>query len=320
MEGSGHLPPEVEAEMRRRAEAALPETPPAAWGEPPAWELPPLPPPGQPGSAGSAAGSAPAPRWQQWLKRFGPVGTLLIYLLGKAKVLLVGLKFLKLGYLLTFLKTGGSMLLSIAVYAAGMGWPFAVGLVLTIFVHEMGHVYAAWRLGVPVSAPVFIPGFGAFILQKRSAKSAWDEALIGIGGPVGGTLAGLVCLAIFWLTGHRFFLVLAYVTFLINLFNLTPIFPLDGGWITGAVSPRLWLIGVVMLGAMLLTGFLRNPFILILLVISLPRILRGLRHGDALPPGTAPATPRQRLLMGIAYVALCGLLAWLMAVTHPIHA
>jgi len=305
MGGSGRLPPEVEAELRRRAAASGPQVAPAP-GERSAHD----------GLPAAAVEPREEPRWQQWLKALGPVGALLILVFGKAKFLLGALKFLKLGYLLTFLKTGGTMLLSIVVYSQRWGWAFAVGFVLSIFVHEMGHVLAAWRLGVPVSAPVFIPGFGAFILQKKAAKSAWDEAWSGIGGPAAGTLAGLVLLAAGWLAGSPFFIALAYVTFFLNLFNLTPIFPLDGGWITGAVSPRLWLVGIVILGAMFVTGYLRNPFILLLLLLSLPRLIKGLRHGDASPEGVAPATPRQRLVMGFSYLALCGMLAWLMSFTH----
>jgi Zn-dependent protease len=188
--------------------------------------------------------------------------------------------------------------------------------VLCILAHEMGHVYVAWRMGVPVTAPIFIPGFGALILQKRRARSAWDEALIGIGGPVAGTLAGLFCLLIYQRTGSRLMLALADTSFFINLFNLAPIFPLDGGWITGAISPRIWLIGIVgMIGAFV-TGFVQNPMILILVIISFPRLWCGLKTGDVTPKGGTPITPQQRITMGLSYVALSGVLLGLMTQTH----
>jgi Zn-dependent protease len=174
-------------------------------------------------------------------------------------------------------------------------------------------------MGVPVSAPIFIPGFGALILQKRAARSAWDEALIGIGGPIGGTLAGLVCWLAYLVTGHELMLGLAFTTFLLNLFNLIPIMPLDGGWITGAVSPRLWLVGAVGMAALFALGFIRNPFILLLLLLSLPRLWHGLRTGDVTPEDGSPTSPGQRLVMGSAYVGLCALLAWLMAQTHVVE-
>jgi len=275
------LPPEVWEELRRRA--AAPPSPPA---------------------------------WRQRLNRFGPLGALLLFLLVKGKLLVGLLKFLKLNLLWPFFQTGGTMLLSIVVYADRWGWAFATGFVLSILVHELGHVFAAWRLGVPVTAPVFIPGMGALILQKRSARSAWGEALIGIGGPIGGTLAGLACLFAHQVTQDPFWLSLAYTGFLLNLFNLMPVFPLDGGWIVGAVSPRLWLVGLVGLGAIVLAGGLRNPFLLLLLLLSLPRVIHGIRTGGATAAGVEPATPAQRLVAGVAYLSLCGLLGWLVSSTH----
>lgn len=290
-----HLPPEVEAELRRRVQAgASPAVEPAAA---------PLSSPGEK--------SPPRSRLQEWLARLGPVGMLLLFLVGKGKYLPLLAKF---G--LPALKTGGTMLLSIALYAQLFGWWFAAGFVICILAHELGHVYVAWRMGIPVTAPIFIPGFGALILQKERAKSAWDEALIGIGGPVAGLLAGLVCMGIHQLTGSPLMLALAYTGFVINLFNLAPIFPLDGGWITGAVSPRLWLFGIVGMVAMYASGSLRNPLILLLIFLSLPRLWHGLTTGDLTPKDGVPTTPRQRLRMGVSYIALCGLLAWLAAHTH----
>src|SRR5207253_8577684 len=125
------------------------------------------------------------------LKRLGPIGAFLALVAGKLKWLLALGKFM-----LPALKTGITMLVSIGYYSLLFGWPFAAGFVLCILVHELGHVFVAWRMGVPVSAPLFIPGMGALILQKRWARSAWDEALIGIGGPVAGTAAGLACWAL----------------------------------------------------------------------------------------------------------------------------
>jgi Zn-dependent protease len=249
----------------------------------------------------------PAPKSES-LRRFGPIGVLLATLL---KYLPFALKFGVIA-----LKTGGTMLLSIGYYALLFGWQFAVGFVICILVHELGHVFVAWRMGVPVSAPIFIPGMGALILQKRAARSAWDEALIGIGGPIGGLLAGLVCLYLYQVTGSRLWFGLAYFDFLINLFNLAPLFPLDGGWITGAISPRIWLIGMVGMLWAFLTGRVHNPMIMVLLVLSLPRLWRGLTTGESMHPGADPTTPQQRLTMGVAYVGLAGLLFWLTDITN----
>jgi Zn-dependent protease len=281
----------VEAELRRRAAAAAG---PASASEPPG-----PPPAAAPGGI------------SERLQKMGPLGGVLVLLFSLSKYVGVGLKFL-----LPALKTGGTMFISIWFYAMRDGWPFAVGFVLGIFVHEMGHVFMAWRLGIPVSAPLFIPFMGALILQKRAGKSAWEEALIGIGGPIAGTLAGLVFLALHLFTGWGIFLGLAYTTFFINLFNMAPLFPLDGGWIVGAVSPRLWLIGLLLIGGLFLAGWIRNPLLLLLLLLSAPRIWHGLKTGEASTGDVAPATPRQRTIMGVSYVALCALLLWLVGHTH----
>jgi Zn-dependent protease len=321
------LPPEVEAELRRRAGAHMtPAGPPAPVGE--SWpgdqrassQNPPGAPPlgdfvlpgaGAAGANGGAHAGHKKAGLGEWLMRLGPIGALLLAFGGKLKFLLPVLKF---G--LPMLKTGGTMLLSMAFYAQNWGWGFAAGFVLSILVHEMGHVFAAWRLGIPVSAPVFIPFMGAFILQKRAAKSAWDEALIGIGGPIGGTLAALFCLLLYQVTGHELMLGLAFTGAFLNLFNLAPIFPLDGGWITGAINPRIWLVGVIGMAALFFSGFIRNPFIILIVLLSLPRLWRGLKHGDVTPEGGVPVTAQQRMVMGVAYVGLAAFLVWLMAHTY----
>jgi Zn-dependent protease len=208
------------------------------------------------------------------------------------------------------------MFVSVWFYSLAFGWKFAFGFVLLIFVHEMGHVFVAWRQGLPISAPIFIPGMGAVILAKAEGKSAWNQAVMGIGGPILGSLGALVCWWIYTITQNELFLGLAYIGFMINLFNLMPLFPLDGGWITGAVSPYLWLIGFVGLVGAFVTGYVRNPIIIVLLLVSLPRLWQGIRHGVAHGPGVEPATLDQKLKMGLAYVALAGALAWAMGETH----
>lgn len=295
---TGTLPPEVEEELCRRAAASTVPPPPVAPPQLAEFALP------------TTAAQAPPNRspLQDRLKNMGPLGA----------ALAAGLKWggLLLKFGLPVLKTGGTMLVSIWAYAHAWGWKFAVGFVLCIFVHEMGHVFVAWRKGLPVSAPLFIPGFGAMILLKENPRSAWDEALIGIGGPIGGTLAGLASLALYGATGSKLFLGIAGAAFFLNLFNLIPILPLDGGRITGAISPRIWWVGTIALVAGYITGFIRNPFIFLLVLLSLPRLWAGLSTGQGHPQGQEPATPNQRVLMGVSYFGLAGLLFWLMSATH----
>src|SRR5476649_240067 len=166
-------------------------------------------------------------------KALGPIGVIGIVIL----------KFLaKIKFILPILlKTGGSMLFTIGVYAMVWGWKFAVGFVLLIMLHECGHLIVAKKFGLKVSAPMFIPFVGAFILLKEAPRNAWMEACVGIGGPVLGTLGAGGSQVLYLLTGNPIFRALAYSGFLLNLFNLMPIGPLDGGRIATAVSPWLWV-------------------------------------------------------------------------------
>ena len=141
-----------------------------------------------------------------------------------------------------FSKPVAQCYLSIGAYAMFWGWPFAVGFVLLIFVHECGHLIAAKRIGLKVGAPVFIPFMGAIIALKEAPRNAWIEAQVGIGGPLGDGRCGDLRIDLSR-DGNRMFRELAYTGFFLNLFNLAPVGFLDGGRIVTALSPWLWLVG-----------------------------------------------------------------------------
>ncbi len=246
------------------------------------------------------------PTWQQRLKKlFGPVVVVLV-MFGK----LLG----KLKFALPFLKTGGTMLLSIWFYAMNWGWPFAVGFVLLIFVHECGHLIAARQFGLKVGAPVFIPFMGAFIALKEAPRNAWIEACVGIGGPVAGSLAAGVCHLVYLATGNPFWRALAYTGFFLNLFNLTPIGFLDGGRIVTALSQWLWVAGLVIMGAMAVA---HPSFLLIMiLVLSLPRLWSLFRAKTDEEKRFFEITPSQRWTMALWYFGLVAALVFAMQVTH----
>src|SRR5207245_2511233 len=174
--------------------------------------------------------------WQKLRKLFAPfavVAAVIAKFFGKLKfIILPALKFLPV-----VLKTGGTMVLTIGVYAWFWGVWFAVGFVLLIFVHECGHLLAARRLGLKVGAPVFIPFMGAIIALKEAPRNAWIEAQVGIGGPMLGTLGAGLCELVHLATGNPLFRALAYTGFFLNLFNLAPVGFLDGGRIVTALSP-----------------------------------------------------------------------------------
>lgn len=267
------------------------------------------------------------PKNSSTIQKAGAAGAIGIYALIKSKILLPFLKFFAplaklakgakiISLAGKFLTTSGSMVLSIWFYAQTWGWKFATGFVFGILVHEMGHVVMAARCGVPVTAPLFIPGFGAMILQKQKARSVWDDALIGIGGPIGGLVIASVFFAIGNFADSRMFLALAYTTCFMNIFNLMPIMPFDGGWITRAISPRLWALGVVGLIGLFVSGYLTNPFIIYIIVLSLPTIWRGFKTGDGSFTDQEKVTQPQRLSMTISYIALCAILGVLMMMSY----
>ena len=181
-------------------------------------------------------------------KAFVPLGILGVLLVKFKALLIPALKFFPV-----LLKTGGTMLLTIWVYAQTWGWWYALGFVLLIFVHECGHLLAARRIGLKVGAPVFIPFMGALIALKEAPPNAWIEAQVGIGGPLLGTAGAAACDGLYLATGNPLFRALAFSGFFLNLFNLAPIGFLDGGRIVTALSPWLWLVGLGVVSALLVS-------------------------------------------------------------------
>lgn len=249
----------------------------------------------------------PRPAPEPTLKRFfAPLGVAGVLLM---KFFAPVMKFLPL-----ILKTGGSMLLTVGVYAMTWGVWFAVGFVLLMLIHECGHLLAAKRIGLKVGAPVFIPFMGAFIALKEAPPNAWVEAQVGIGGPILGTVGAALCQLVFLATGNPLFSALAYTGFLLNLFNLAPVGFLDGGRIVTALSPWLWLVGfVILLGLTLM-----NPnFILILiLVFSVPRLLSLFRRKSKEQRRYFEVTGAQRWAMALMYFGLVVLLVLGMNMSH----
>ncbi|MFC3341082.1 site-2 protease family protein [Paenibacillus abyssi] len=182
------------------------------------------------------------------------LGAVLFFIITKGKSLLLALsKFA--GPLI-------SMAVTVGAYALLSPIWFAVGLVLLILVHELGHVIAAKRKGLPVSAPLFIPFIGALITMKRHPKDAVTEAYIAYGGPLVGTIGALIVYAAGLITEMSFLFVLANVGFFINLINLLPIHPLDGGRISTAVSRWLWVPGLI--GGAVLIIVMKSPLLFII--------------------------------------------------------
>lgn len=178
-----------------------------------------------------------APKKPKWAEGGGALGViglllwkfkfLLIFILTKAKLLLLG--FSKAGTVL-------SMLLSISLYTTVFGWKFAVGFVLSIYVHEMGHVYRLSRYGIRATAPMFIPFFGAMIRLKQYPASPHEEARVGLAGPLWGLGGCIVTYAIYLATKIEAIAAIAHTAAWLNLFNLLPVWQLDGSHAFKALS------------------------------------------------------------------------------------
>ncbi|HET9718488.1 MAG TPA: site-2 protease family protein [Solirubrobacteraceae bacterium] len=243
-------------------------------------------------------------RGQSWLRRkLGAAGAALLALLAKLKAVLLLLPKIKL------LATAGTMAVSVVAYAAIWGFPFAAGFVVLILVHEMGHVIALRREGIRASAPMFIPFMGAVISARSLGNNALAEARVGLAGPLLGSVGAAACILIWHATGNDMWRALAYTGFLLNLFNLLPVVPLDGGRAMAAMAPWMWFVGFA--GLLALMFFAPNPILLIILIFggySTYRRWQARRHGGAEQQAYYRVAPLDRLLVAAVYIALIALL------------
>ncbi len=226
--------------------------------------------------------------------------------------MLAGVFFLKFKAVLI---SSLSFIASVGVYTLFWGWKFALVFTLLIFVHEMGHALFMRIYGVPGSLPYFIPGFGALISIKGRPASMLHESYIALGGPLVGSLGALACLAYGWYAHSAFWIAAAYTGFFLNLFNLFPVLPLDGGRVVGSISPRVWLFGLVALIAAAVALHWWNPLLLILVVLGAPRAIEAWR-GTAANDAYHALTGGQRLGIALAYFSLCALVYAGMLFTH----
>ncbi|CAN5192870.1 site-2 protease family protein [soil metagenome] len=242
-------------------------------------------------------------------KRFlGPIAVGVIAFASKGKAILLLLPKLKV------FTTSASMLVSIGAYSLIWGWPFALGFVLLLLIHEMGHVIQLRREGIEASAPMFIPFLGAVVAAKSMGEDAAAEARVGLAGPVFGSLASLIPLGIWLATGNEFWQALAFVGFFLNLFNLLPVLPLDGGRAMAALSPWVWAVGYAAL--VVLTFVFPNPIMLLILLFGGMESWRRFKARNTPESRRFHAIPgRTRALVAVVYLGLAALLALGMAET-----
>ncbi len=266
--------------------------------------LPPLTP--------SPTPAAPEPRRRRGLGSSLFFGLLAILKFGKAALLLLPKA--------KVLTTAGSMLVSVAAYALVWGWRFAAGFVLLLFVHEMGHYVQLRREGVKPSGIFFIPFLGAAVGTRSLGGSALAEARVGLAGPIVGSLATAALLPIAASTGDDFWRALAFTGFFLNLFNLLPVVPLDGGRAMAAMAPWMWFLG---LGAMLVFVFVApNPILILIVLLGGFETFRRWKERGTAVEGNAEyykVAPRYRLAVGAVYVGLVIALALGMDATHVVR-
>jgi Zn-dependent protease len=222
------------------------------------------------------------------------VGKWILVILPKAKVLTTSL----------------SMLVSVGAYALIWGWKFAVGFVALLFVHEMGHYIQLRREGVKPSGMVFIPFLGAAVGTRSLGGSALAEARVGLAGPILGSLAVAALLPIAAATDDDFWRALAFTGFFLNLFNLLPVVPLDGGRAMAAMAPWMWFVGF---GAIVALVFLwPNPILILIALLGGFETYRRWRQRKQGEEGNAEyyrVKPVHRLAVGAVYVGLIVALA-----------
>lgn len=246
----------------------------------------------------------PEPRRRSALRRrLGAGGAAILAALSKLKALLLLLGNFKL------FVTAGTMLVSVAAYSFVFGWAFAVGFVLLLLVHEMGHVIALRREGIRASAPMFVPFLGALISARSLGENALAEARVGLAGPILGSIGAAACIVLYHATGNELYRALAFTGFFLNLFNLIPVVPLDGGRAMAAMSPVMWLAGFA--GLIALVFVWPNPILLVVIVfaaLETRRRWRARRNPDPQTRSYYKVAPVDRFLVGAVYLALIALL------------
>ena len=252
------------------------------------------------------------PRKRSLIKRrLGPIAVAIAAFLAKFKAVIFLLPKLKL------LTTSATMLVSVAAYATIWGWQFAAGFVALLFVHEMGHVIQLRREGIKASAPMFIPFLGAVISARSLGDNALAEARVGLAGPVLGSIGSAACILVWHATGADIWRALAFTGFLLNLFNLLPVVPLDGGRAMAAMAPRMWFLG---LAAMVpLAIVFPNPIILIIIVFAgfeTYKRWKLRRAGGEREQAYYRVSPLHRAFVAAVYLGLIALLVVGMDATH----
>jgi len=258
-------------------------------------------PDGQP--AGPGPGPAAGPKPSRIKRTVGSAIAAIAAFFAKFKAILLVIVKLKM------FATIGTMLVSLAAYSWAFGLPFAAGIIGLLFVHEIGHVIQLRREGIKASAPMFIPFMGAVISARSLGDNALAEARVGLAGPILGSLGAVACIFVWHATGSDVWRALAFTGFFLNLFNLLPVVPLDGGRAMAAMAPWMWFLGFAAL--IPLVFIFPNPIILLILVFAGYETMKRWklrRSGGAAQQAYYRVKPLDRALVAAVYLSLIALL------------
>lgn len=256
------------------------------------------------------------------LAGLGGIGATIAGLVIKFKTLLLVLVDLK--WLVAFSKIGFTsitVLISIGAYSLIFGWQFAIGLVALLFVHEMGHAIVMKLKGIPIGGMIFIPLLGAAVFMRQMPKNARDEAEVGIAGPIAGAIAASVCLFFAQAYPDTIWAPLAYFGFFINLFNLIPIVPFDGGRVLAAIDRRLWILGFLGLVAYLIWYYFQyqslNIWLLFFIFMAATQLWSRRATPDNPEAQAYYSVPvNERIILTLAYFGLAAVLVLGMSISH----
>ncbi len=260
----------------------------------------------------AAQGSAATGKKRKRLAGLGGIGATIGAFLLKFQA--VGLLLLKFGW------AGISAVISIGVYSVIFGWQFAVGLVALLFIHEMGHALVMKLKGIPVGGMIFIPLLGAAVIMKQMPRNAKDEAEVGIAGPIAGALAASACLAVAFVYPRSVWASLAYFGFFMNLFNLIPIVPFDGGRVLAAIDRRVWIVGFLGLLAFQVWSWIQgysNWFLLLFIILAAGQLWSRRTAADTPEAQAYYTVPiSERIMLSLLYFGLAAVLVLGMSISR----
>jgi Zn-dependent protease len=241
----------------------------------------------------------------------GVIGLILLKFKGAAFIAFKALSLVKLGWLL---KGFSSMALSLGIYMMMFGWKYAVTIIILLFIHEMGHFIFMHFYGLKPRAPMFVPFVGAYTAMTHIPRDLATHAWVAYAGPFIGGIAAFASYLIGVSTGNTYLVAAANTGAILNLLQLVPIKPFDGGFIAQSITRWLFIPGAALLAYLAWT--LRSPLLILIAVVAIFVMISQIRKGADPEEAQYPATPIQRIFITISYIGLAVALTYLFMHSH----